>query len=247
MAVLVASLEERIKKAELRRENGYPAEAREELTEIIRAAEAGLVEEDVVWCGSSEQEIYNLRFVIAQALGHRIVCNEHMRSSAGPKERALYDQLILNDISLGMRLRLPDHHKAVFYYRKAKFSIERGEFHWARLPLTCAYQMVKKGGHEEAEYLSLMAEFDLRTKGPGDALRRLDKAFGILESAADAIEPWHRLILESSILGRRYRAHVKSGEYLQALSAGLLGYGKAWWVWLRYGKPQRLRAFHFGQ
>jgi len=243
---MLEQLQKSIDAAVEKRENGFPAEAREKLTEIIRLAEGALAEEDIIWCGSSPDEVYKIVFVIAQALGHRIVCHEHLRTYASQDERETLNRLIRRDIKLGMKLSLPEHQKAVFYYREAKFWLQNGEASWAHLPLILAYQMVTKGAHEEAEYLSLMAEFDIRTHGQNDALRHLERALVLLKQDTE-IEPWHRLILESSIYGRRWHAAKMSGEYLRAFRWGLWGYLQAWWLLLYYQKPQRIRAFHFGK
>ncbi len=220
--------EQKILEAEILRERGETYSAAQLLTEIIRDPK------------SSAHEI-------ATALGHRIVCFKHLYE-AGRHNISLLHEMI-KDAERGINLDIPESAKAVFYLRLGDANKLRGEYRQAQSNLDKAYQLVEKGGREDAEYLGHLADAVRLNGDPQSAVQLFDMALALmnLRKVREQMRgrAFHRHIIIAGLLLLKSKALVacKPPRESEAKRAYWQGYLRALWLELRYHMPQRMNQF----
>lgn len=182
----------------------------------------------------------------ARALGERIVCSKHLYQNEGLE---IYLNQMEVDIQKGWQLNVGPEDKAVFFLRFGDVHASRGQHDEAEKQYWLAYDHVRKGGKEEAEYSGHIAEALVNDQNADDqkkdqAKGLIDRAFKIIDRVPQAeIDIKHRLIILSGLHGRMAKVALSSKNYL-------LAFGSLWRCWEmsrelahKYNYPQRLKQF----
>lgn len=178
--------------------------------------------------------------VLAEALGHEIVCFKHLYQNTGKLE---YLDYMAESVSEGLDLEIPDEQKAVFYLRRGDILTSLNEYEDAERSFQKALDLVELlENHTTAEYMGHLGESMTKNGKAEKGVEIILKALHLMNR--QKVEEWHRLIIVSGLYGRLSKAALKSGKYQLAFSSLWATYKMARKLKKEHGMPQRLNHFY---
>lgn len=219
-------LDPRTKKAEQVRENGRTQQALEML---------GVLAEEFT---SSEAWLQ-----LAAVLGHIVVCFKHFAQNF-PADRERWLERMAEVIARGMALPISDADKRAFVLRAGDVALMRGNWLEA-LRLYREAARLAEGTPDEWEYKGHLAEVMAQAGELYAAAAMIREAIGMIyRNRYAGMEYWRWWVILSGLFARQVKVERACGRTADAAIAFAKGYLAAWWLLVRYWKPQRWRQYH---
>lgn len=219
-------IDPRIKQAERVRENGKTQQALKML---------GVLAEEF----ANSESWLNL----AAVLGHIIVCFKHFAQNF-PADREHWLTRMTETIARGMALPIPDANRRAFVLRAGDVALMRDNWPEA-LRLYREAVRLAEGTPDEWEYKGHLAVVMAQAGELYAAATMIREAIVMFYRTRYAgMEYWRWWVILSGLFARQVEVERACGRTADAAIAFAKGYLAAWWLLVRYWKPQRWRQYH---
>lgn len=180
---------------------------------------------------------------LAAIIGQIIVCYKHFAQNR-PSERTKWVNKMSGAVAWGKTLNLPDADKRSFVLREGDVAEMRGNMPEA---LRCYREAVRlaEGTPNEWEYKGHLAALLAQVGELYAAAVMIQQAIDMTYRTRFAgMEHWHWWVILSGLFSRQVKVELACDRAISAGLAFLKGYAIAWWLLVRYWKPQRWRQYH---